>query len=320
MIPTGGFKRGRFTYTAADGSAQEVPIDFNPATLEYSLALNTRGEGGQTQQAAGATSAKLTLELLFDTTDTGDDVRRKTHLVERLLRPQPPAGGADGPPLAPPLVTFEWGAFAFPGVVDAFRQTMDFFSADGVPLRAAVNLSLSQPNYQFDQTGREGAAGRAGVDATFVLPGGSPAGLAAAAGDPFGARLIARANGLESLRAEAGGAIAVGGGVTIGAAAGFSAGGSAGFGAGVSAGAGAGLNVDLGAGGAAGAGGFAGLRTPAGQAGANYLAPERLLATASAPAISSGALFDITGRVVAQPTSTPQADVGAGRSLRFDPI
>lgn len=301
MITPGDFKRGRFTYTAADGSAQAVPIDFNPATLEYSLALNTQGEGGQTQQAAGAASAKLSLELLFDSTDTGDDVRSKTNKVERLLQPLPPSGGADGPPLAPPMVTFEWGAFTFSGVVDSFKQTMDFFSANGVPLRAAVSLSLSQPNYQFDQQSRSGAGGRARVDPTFVLPGGNPSALAAAAGDPLGARSIALANGLESLRAEAGGAIAVGGSVSIGAAAGFSAGAAASVGFGLGAGAGA----------------FAGLHT-ATPPGARHLAPERLLATSAAPAITPDALFDVTGKAVAQHTSAFKANVGANGSLRFD--
>jgi len=326
MIPVGDFKSGRFTYTAADGTAQSVPIDFNPATLEYSIALNTQGEGGQTQQAAGAASAKLSLELLFDSTDTGEDVRRKTNLVERLLQPQPPQGGADGPPLAPPMVTFEWGAFTFSGVVDSFKQTMDFFSANGVPLRAAVSLTMSQPNYQFDQQARDGADGRATVDQAFVLPGGNPSALAAAAGDPFGARVIASVNGLESLRAEAGGSIAVGGGVTIGAAAGFSAGGGAGagFGLGVSGGVSLGGSASAGFGGGASAGvganagAFAGLHAAAGATGGKYLAPGRLLAASSAPAITSGALFDVTGKAVAQHTSAFKAEVGTNRGLRFD--
>ena len=312
MIPAGNFKRGRFTYTGADGAAENVPIDFNPATLEYSIALNTQGEGGQTQQAAGVASAKLTLELLFDTTDTGDDVRSKTNKVERLLQPQPPTGGADGPPLAPPMVTFEWGAFTFSGVVDSFKQTMDFFSANGVPLRAAVSLTMSQPNYQFDQQARSGADGRATVDQAFVLPGGNPSALAAAAGDPFGARGIALANGLESLRAEAGVAVAVGGGVSIGAAAGFSAGASAGAGIGFGAGVSAGASLG------AGTGAFAELHAGSAAPGAKYLAPGRLLAASSAPAITPGALFDITGKAVAQHTSAFKAEVGTNRGLRFD--
>ena len=353
MIISQDFKRGHFTYTDSSGAAQTVPIDFNPASLDYTLTINTQGEGGQAQQAAGVASAKLNLELLFDTTDSGDDVRNKTNKVEQMLRPSSASGGQQGPQHAPPMVTFEWGAFKFVGVVDSFRQTMDFFSSNGVPLRASVTLSMTQPNYQFDQHGATGDDGNpitANVDQPLVLPDGSPTQLANDAGDPSGARGIAAANGLESLRASAGGEIAVGGSVTIGAAVAFSAGGSAGAGAGfgvgagagagfgVSGGAGAGFGVSLGggasasagagfsasfggsasAGVSASAGAFAGLQAGGDPTAGKYLAPQRLLATVSAPGIATGALFDVTGRAVAQSSSTFKADVGTGPGLQFD--
>jgi len=329
--------KGQFTYTAADGSKTTVPIDFNPASLDYSITINAQGEGGQTQQAAGAASAKLNLELTFDTTDSGDDVRGKTNKVELMLRPPERTGGPEGPPQAPPMVTFEWGAFSFTGIVDSFKQTMDFFSANGVPLRAVVALSMSQPNYQFDQAG--GESGGAGNDA-LVVPGGNPSQLATDAGNPFAARVIASANGLESLRASAGISLSIGGGVTIGAAASFSAGVSAGAGGG--AGAGIGLNLGLGGGVGVGSGGSAGFSTSfgagssagvsassgafnglhassaAGAAAGSALAPQRLFTAASAPTVAPGGLFDVTGKAIAQSASTFKADVGGARRLRFD--
>jgi hypothetical protein len=302
MIVAHDFKRGQFTYTAADGSSQTVPIDFNPATLEYRIALNTRGAGGQAQQAAGTASAKLSVELLFDTTDTGDDVRSKTHRVELMLRPATPPGARHGPAHAPPMVTFEWGAFTFLGVVDSFHQTMDFFAPNGVPLRAVVRLTMSQPNYQFDQ---RDPSGRAVADQPLVVGGGNPFQLAVAAGDPFAARGIASANGLESLRAEAGVSVAIGGAVSIGAAAGFSTGGgggSAGFSASFGASASAGVSASAGA--------FAGLHSGSAPI-ASALTPDRLLAATSAPGIAPGAHFDVTGRAVAQRASTFKTDVSS---------
>jgi len=148
MIPS--VTKAQFTYA---GLPQPIVVDFNPASLDYTISINTQGEGGQTQQASGVASAKLNVELLFDSTDTGDDVRAKTNKVELMLRPQAGTGGANAPHQAPPMVTFEWGAFKFIGVVDSFKQTMDFFASNGLPLRASVTLSMSQPNYQFDQTG-----------------------------------------------------------------------------------------------------------------------------------------------------------------------
>lgn len=333
MIVAQEFKKGQFTYTGADGSSQKVPIDFNPATLDYTITINAQGEGGQAQQAAGVASAKLNLELLFDTTDTGDDVRTKTNKVEKMLRPQAGTGGTNAPQQAPPMVTFEWGAFKFVGLVDSFKQTMDFFAPNGIPLRASVTLSMSQPNYQFDQQGATGPDGKpmkSNVDQALVLPDGNPSQLASDAGDPTAARDIAAANGLESLRASAGGAVAVGGGVSIGAAAGFSAAASAsvsaGFGASASFGvsASAGFSASFGASASAGvsatAGAFGGLHTGASASTGKYLAPQKLLATASAPGVAPGALFDVTGRAVAQSASSFKAEVGATRGLRFDDI
>lgn len=328
MIAAQDFKQGQFTYTPANGAQVIVPIDFNPASLDYSVSIKARGEGGQTQQAAGAASATLNMELLFDTTDSGDDVRSKTVKVERMLRPQRPAAGPKGPPAAPPLVTFEWGEFTFRGVVESFRQTMDFFSANGVPLRAVVNLTMSQPDYQFDAP--DGAGSSAEVDETFESPAGSAFQLAIDAGDASGARGIAISNGLESLRADTGAAIAVGGGITIGAAAGFSAGAGAGGGFGVSLGGGAGAgasasagaSVNFGAGASAGvsagAGAFNGLQAGAATAGGTLLTPQRLLAASSAPGIAPGALFDVTGKAIAQNASTFKAEVGTTPRLRFD--
>lgn len=326
MIIAQEFKKGQFTYVGSDGANHTVPIDFNPATLEYSITINAQGEGGQTQQAAGAASAKLTLELLFDTTDTGDDVRTKTSKVEAMLRPQAAADARPNAPReAPPMVTFEWGAFKFVGIVDSFKQTMDFFAPNGIPLRASVSLTMSQPDYQFDQ---QGAGKKANVDQPLVLPDGNPSQLASDAGNPFAARLIASVNGLESLRFSAGASIAVGGGVSIGAPAGFaSAGASAGIGVGIGVGGSLGLDASIGfgagasAGVSASAGAFGGLHASAGSASATssqFISPDRLLATTSAPGVAPGALFDVTGKAVAQSASTFKTDVGATRRLRFD--
>jgi hypothetical protein len=341
MILEGDFKKAQFTYQGTDGSTQIVPVDFNPSALEYSITLNTQGEGGKTQQAASRASAKLNLELVFDSTDTGEDVRNKTNKVELMLGPPNKSAAKGAPPPAPPMVTFEWGAFKFQGVVDSFKQSMDFFSANGVPLRAAVSLSMAQPEYQFDQ---KGGGATAAVAGTMVLPDGDASSLAAAGGDPGAARGIAGANGLESLRASAGFEVSVGAGVSIGAAAGFAAGGGAnaglgadfGFGAGARAGLGLGVAAGVGVGAgvsggfAAGFGGsasasvsatdgaFAGLHTSGGPGAARYFEAERLFAGASAPGVGTGAVFDVTGRAVAQAVSSFQADVGTGRGLRFD--
>jgi hypothetical protein len=335
MVIDQQFEKAKFTYRDAGGQQKGVAVNFNPATLEHSITAQTQGEGGQAAQVVGTASAKVTMELLFDTTDTGEDVRTRTHEFELMLKPAPGAGGDHAPPQVAPSVTFEWGAFHFTGVVDSFKQTIDFFSANGVPLRASLSLSLSQPDYQFDQ---QGSGRRAEVAGDLVVPGGDPSSLAAAGGDPSAARGIAAANGLESLRASAAGGISLGGGVSIGAAAGFSAGAGAGAGAGFGGGAGAGLGasaslgvglsagIGVSAGGAASAGvaasagAFSGLHTEAaaGAGAGKYFNPQKVFAEVSSPAVAPGAAFDVTGKAVAQAASGFKAEVGAPGRILFD--
>lgn len=298
MITAQEFQKGHFTYSDALGVRQVVPIDFNPAALDYSVSINARGLAGQAQQAAGVASATLNLELVFDTTDTGEDVRARTSPVERLLGPVDPAP-PKGPPQAPPLVTFEWGAFTFRGVATSFRQSMDFFSANGVPLRAVVHLTLSQPNYEFDGAGGGGRPSNSAD--SFLLPDGNAAQVAVEAGDPTGARAIASANGLESLRANAGDTLAVSGSVTMGAPVAFATGATGG-------------TTTTGA----LPEGFAQLQTHSPSADGTRLQPARLLATASAPSVAAGAVFDVTGRAVTSGSGGLRAPVNGSARLRFD--
>jgi hypothetical protein len=311
-------------YLLVKDPSAKIPLDFNPVTLQVTVQARGKDAGGNKKQHVSSTTAKLDVELVFDSTDTGQDVRKRTRPLEQLLAPAKDQ--------APPQVTFEWGSFAFSGVVESFKQTLDFFSRNGVPLRAAVGISISAQDYVFES--KEVAAQ---VDATLDVPGGNPTSLAASGGDPGAARKIAAANGLESLRAEAGGGLSVGGGVSIGAAASFSPSAGAGFGFGVEAGVGVGVGAQvggsgslaLGGGAAAGAGagfsaeggvaaGFAGLRIDTrGASGAGQaFDTSRIFASVSAPSVSAGASFDVSGRAISGGGSSFKADVTGG--VRFD--
>jgi hypothetical protein len=301
-------KKAFFSIEGQDG---RVALDFNPASLQLTVQNQTKAEGEQKVQFVTSSTAKLDLELIFDSTDTGEDVRSRSKPVELMMKPVPIAGdtnNAKTPRGSPPVVKFEWGSFVFSGFVESFKQVLDFFSDKGVPLRAIVTLSLSQPNYVFDQLQSPSSAK---VDDTLDLSGGDPSSLAAAGGDPSAARVIAALNGLESLRATAGGSISVGGGISIGAAAGFSA--SAGAGGGLAAGAGLNLGVSAGA-------AFAGLQAGgAAIPGAGKAFDSgKILAVAAAPAVSAGATFDVSGKASVAGGSSFKADVSGG--VEFDEV
>jgi len=245
--------------TVKAGEPIDVTVHFNPASLQYTVSntLKDQGSGAKKKQYVSQTTAKLTMDLVFDTTATGEDVRETTDKMAKLLKPHGPSGKQ-----VPPLVEFGWGLYRFTGMVEQYKETLDFFAASGVPLRAGINLTLSSQDVIFESAKNP----KASVDGDLTPepvtvpasggPGGGPAGVANALGDPRAARAIAAANGSASLRFSAGAelAVGVGAGVSLSAAAAFSAGASAGFGVGASAGAGLGLSVGAGVGFGAGAG------------------------------------------------------------------
>lgn len=185
-------------------------VHFNPLTLQYTITntLANTGSGNSTKQYTGESTGKLTMDLIFDTTATGEDVRLHTVQVARLMEP------GDNEDKTPPVVEFDWGLYTFSGMVESYRETIDFFSANGVPLRASVNLTLSSQDEVFEGGSREenagtGAslAGRAGNNAHAVqTPAPGPndgrgvTQTATQAGNPAAARDIATQNGIENMR------------------------------------------------------------------------------------------------------------------------
>src|SRR5882762_964344 len=247
------------TFTPFDAQGNSRPKDritvhFNPASLQLQLTNSLDDKGGKTTEHVKTSSAKLTMDLIFDTTDTLKDVREDT---QRLVNEMTPKKNTITPLL------FEWGTFTFNGIIETYKETLDFFSATGVPLRASVNLTLSHRDLAFGDEKETGAARKkldrkvSGEDEpveTKAPPPGAGVTTVAKNGDTNGAedtgRDLAADNGFESMRFPEG-PLVVSPGVTLGPPVAFAAGG-----AGIAAGAGAGaaFGASAGAGAAAGFG------------------------------------------------------------------
>src|SRR5262245_26406104 len=141
------------TFANEKSGGQRVEVQFNPETLKVTFANQlVQPEGGDQasgnagRQFVGAGTTKLALQLWFDVTameeDPVDDVRRLTRKVIFFMTPQ--KSDADRKQRVPPGVRFLWGSFIFDGMVEGLEQSLEFFSPDGKPLRAAVTLTLSQ--------------------------------------------------------------------------------------------------------------------------------------------------------------------------------
>src|SRR3954470_20262654 len=137
------------TFKILDGpGAGGTPFQaqFNPASLECTITneFDDRNGNNGARQFVKKSSAKLSMTVVFDTTDTGNSVRDVTANIAALLEPAP-----DGTKKFAPKVEFGWGTYSFKGVVEQFKETLDFFSARGVPLRSSINLTLASQDVEF---------------------------------------------------------------------------------------------------------------------------------------------------------------------------
>ncbi len=194
-------------------------VQFNPESLKVSFANQVQTpqgsgdqNGPQSRQFVGAGTTKLTVTLWFDVNapqpegSNETDVRKLTQTVAYFITPQ---ATQDNPPkYYPPAVRFVWGSFQFDGMVDSVEESLEFFSPEGVPLRASVALNLSQQKiteFVFRPTNSPPGSGGPNGAASGTRPlsqataGASLQGMASAAGKSDW-QSIASANGVENPR------------------------------------------------------------------------------------------------------------------------
>jgi hypothetical protein len=188
-----------------------VTVQFNPESLKVNFsnqivqANNAGGSGGSTadqsnqaaRQYVGAGTTKLTFQLWFDVgaqapTDSNSvtDVRELTKNVAYFITPQ-----QEGTKYIPPTVSFQWGSFKFDGIMDSLDESLEFFSDQGIPLRASMSVSMSQQRI-------EAFSGQGGSLAASRTPPGV-IGIGGAAGAAAGTTPIAQATSGSSLQAMA---------------------------------------------------------------------------------------------------------------------
>lgn len=334
-----------------------ITVQFNPASLVYSVENSLAQQSGSPQkvQYVAQFSGKLSMDLQFDTTDSGSDVRLLTNQVAAFMQATgnaqaaaanstpPSANGqpASTPAKALPVLQFAWGNYTFQGIMDSFKETIDFFSADGVALRALVSIGMSRQDQVFDDSTNLSGPSNAGS----LVPTSSSASLTSMAtlgGDPSAARQLGSDNGLESLRFTGGASIQVSASpqlnppaafVTVSAGAAAGAGISLGVGAG---GASAGISASISAGSApqsslgapfggqasagvpATAGAFAGLQL--GRATASTTAnlnPMRMLPATTVASVGTfaGASYSLGGAALSTGSAGASTNVGANFSF-----
>jgi hypothetical protein len=164
-----------------------IGVQFNPSSLQYGVQINNQQQGAtpQATQHVAQAEATLEMELLFDTTDSGKDVRSKSLPIRMLASagdPHEQASTESAANRAPPRVAFVWGTFRFVGVLTGFRETLDFFSADGVPVRSNVRVSMKSTETSEVYAGPQADAAAKGLGSSLGFGSGNAAGAPGAGG------------------------------------------------------------------------------------------------------------------------------------------
>jgi hypothetical protein len=126
---------------------------FNPAKFSFSQANRwdsdqIPGKATPTMRYVGGGGGEFSLSLVFDTTAQGATVTSYTNKLLKLMDVDTNLAGYD-PARSngrPPWVKFHWGTdlHSFKAVVKNIQIAFTYFSSEGLPLRANVEMSLEQ--------------------------------------------------------------------------------------------------------------------------------------------------------------------------------
>jgi hypothetical protein len=143
---------GRVAAYIMTESNEQIDCLFNPSELKVAKVnkwnpSQAPGKDAPNLKFQQGQSGTLTMTLTLDTTDTGQPVTDHTNKLLNLMKVDSGLPGADSSNNSgrPPWCTFHWGDMhSFKAVLENLSLTFTYFSSDGVPLRAEVDLTLKQ--------------------------------------------------------------------------------------------------------------------------------------------------------------------------------
>jgi len=180
---------------------------FNPAKFSFTAANRWEAEAipGQvtpTKRFAGGESGTFSLSLVFDTTAAGTSVTSYTDQLLGLMKVDTSLSGYDATRNngRPPWVKFNWGAsiHTFRAIITNLSVTFTYFSSDGLPLRANVEMNCEQYEPDANWGPQNPTSGTPTPNRTHLVRVGDSLDRISARyyGDSTRWRTIASANGL----------------------------------------------------------------------------------------------------------------------------
>lgn len=142
---------------------ESIGVLFNPSeyTIETSNKYQSTSLPGFTTPVAQFISGNaqtLRMNLFFDSSEKGEDVRTYTQKIMSLLE-------IDSDLHAPPVCKFIWGKLEFKAYLETASQNFILFLSSGIPVRAKLSVTFKEyrsiseqvekkPRYSSDRTKR----------------------------------------------------------------------------------------------------------------------------------------------------------------------
>ncbi|MFF2091000.1 LysM peptidoglycan-binding domain-containing protein [Paenibacillus sp. NPDC058174] len=128
---------------------ETIEVMFNPTEYELEMSnqfADSEIPGLQTPLAhyTGGSESKLTMDLFFDTYESGEDVRKHTLKILTAME-------IDSDLHAPPEVRFIWGSLDFKGNLESASQRYTMFLESGVPVRATLGVTFTSTQTMMEQ-------------------------------------------------------------------------------------------------------------------------------------------------------------------------
>ena len=157
-------QKAHFVAELPGGKSETIAVQFNPTEMTFAKGaqiaeIGIPGLDAPIQQFVRGQAEKLTLDLFFDTTESGMDASATsvTTLTDKFYS----TVKINFETHAPPICRLEWNGPSFPGahllngydqqkrlsfrcIVENISQKFTLFSPQGIPLRATLTVTLRE--------------------------------------------------------------------------------------------------------------------------------------------------------------------------------
>ena len=127
---------------------EKVVCQFNPETISFNKTFEWAfrvdiGNNVPEPVFSGGKAGVFSVNLFFDSTDTGDDVREQYTKLLKIASIKP----SDNPDAKgePRQMLLQWGEFmSYVVIIESINSTFNLFKEDGTPLRAQVSITFRE--------------------------------------------------------------------------------------------------------------------------------------------------------------------------------